>query len=448
MRQKANRSGILFTTVFLISLSLFLLLTGMYVQTKSKMETAQMEQLVMINGNKINNVISKLLYKTQVLAALAVQSDGTAENFTQVAATVLDDPSIKNVLLAPGGVVSEVYPLEGNEAVIGLDFFAPGKGNKEAMEARDSGQLVLGGPFDLVQGGQALVGRLPVYTKESDGQKSFWGIVSVTLNYPQALDEVGLEQLQQQGYAYEIWRVNPDTNERQIIANSAYKYDRSARFVEKDISILNAKWSFRISPVTMWYRYPETWILGISGFIISCMIAFFAINIKNLKQMKNELEILTTIDPLTGALNRRGFLIALDEMMKVPDQKLTLCYMDLNRFKNINDQYGHNAGDKILQKFSETFMRYAEKNYLFARIGGDEFIQVFIGEEAQAKMDSFFNQIRIELKYSGILCGEEEIPLEFSCGKAVFPEQGKTVDELLSAADSDMYINKMQNKSS
>lgn len=446
MKHKANRTGFLFTTVFLISLIFFLFLTGMYVRNKSNMETAQMEQLVMINGNKINNVISKLLYKTQVLAALAVQKDGTAQNFSQVAATVLDDPAIRNVLLAPDGVVSEVYPLEGNEAVIGLDFFAPGQGNKEAIEARNSGQLVLGGPFDLVQGGQALVGRLPVYTKDAKGQKIFWGIVSVTLNYPQALAEVGLDQLQQQGYAYEIWRVSPDTNEKQNIANSNYKYDPNARFVEKDITILNAVWSFRISPVTMWYMYPETWILGISGFIVSCLIALFSINIQNLKQVKNELEILTTIDPLTGALNRRGILSALDEMLQVPGQRFTLCYMDLNHFKNINDHYGHNAGDQILQKFSETFMRYAKKNHLFARIGGDEFIHIFIGEEAQAQKESFFDQIQNELKHSGVKWGEEEIPLEFSCGSADYPEQGKTVDELLSVADSDMYNNKSRNK--
>jgi len=125
-----------------------------------------------------------------VLSALVIQNDGEIENFKQVAAIIIDDPAILNVLIAPSGVVSDVYPLQGNEAVIGLDFFGEGAGNKEAVMAKETGQLVFGGPFDLVQGGQALVGRLPVWIDMPDGNNAFWGLVSVTLKFPQILDGI------------------------------------------------------------------------------------------------------------------------------------------------------------------------------------------------------------------------------------------------------------------
>lgn len=433
---------ILFITAFLLSLCVCFSITAMYIHNKSSMEYAQMEQVVLVSANKINNVITKLLYKTQVLAALAVQNDGDINEFDQVAATISDDPAIKNVLIAPNGIVSNVYPLEGNEEVIGFNFFESGNGNPEAIEARDSGTLVLGGPFDLVQGEQALVGRLPVYTKDSYGNKSFWGLVSVTLHYPQALDGAGLDQLQNQGFAYEIWRISPDTNERQVIANSNYSYDHNALYVEKNITILNATWQFRISPIKSWKQYPETWILGTLGLLASGLIAFFSLNTYNLKVMKMELEILTYVDPLTEILNRRGILSALTKLVNEPDCKFVLCYIDLNKFKSFNDEFGHNTGDKILKQFTKTFTKHTNKKHLFARIGGDEFILVFKDTDSETKTQTFFDVVKHELDHVYVDDYIKGIPITFSVGKAIYPSQCQDVDSLIHCADSDMYQNK------
>ncbi|MFR5881500.1 MAG: hypothetical protein ACLUEQ_12225 [Cloacibacillus evryensis] len=72
--------------------------------------------------------------------------------------------------------------------------------------------------------GQALVGRLPVYTGR-DSVEKFWGLVSVTL-YPEALNGAELDQLKAQGFAFEIWRINPDDGKRRVIAHSGYLYDQ------------------------------------------------------------------------------------------------------------------------------------------------------------------------------------------------------------------------------
>lgn len=442
MRYQHSKQIILLISTFTISVCVCFSITAMYIHNKSHMEYAQMEQVVLVNANKINNVITTLLYKTQVLAALAVQKDGNSSAFDQVAATISDDPAIKNVLIAPNGIVSNVYPLVGNEEVIGLNFFEPGQGNAEAIEARDSGLLVLGGPFDLVQGGQALVGRLPIYTKDSSDHPSFWGLASVTLYYPQALDGAGLDQLQNEGFAYEIWRISPDTGERQVIANSNYSYDPGARYVEKSITILNTTWHFRISPVKSWQQYPETWIFGIIGLIISGIIGFFALNAYNLKVIKTELEILTYVDPLTGALNRRGILTALTELLRKPDCKFVLCYMDLDKFKFFNDNFGHNIGDKILQQFSDSFTKKITKKHLFARMGGDEFVLVFKDTDSVAESQALFDVVKHELNHSYVDECLKGIPITFSVGKAVYPSQCQDLDDLLHFADRDMYQNK------
>lgn len=434
-----------FAVVFLISFVICIFVTIAYIQNKCQLEYIQMEHVALTKANKVNNVISKLLYRTQTLSALVIQKNGDVKNFEEVAATIIDDPAIRNVIIAPDGIVSDVYPFAGNEKVIGLDYFSDAAGNKEAIAAKQLEQLVLGGPFDLVQGGQALVGRLPVYLDENEDKKQFWGIVSVTLNYPQALEGAELEELKEQGFAYEIWRISPDSNERQIIANSNYTYNKNANYVELPMSFFNAEWYFRLSPIRNWYQYPETWIYSIVGFFISILIGFLVMHNYDLNQMKSDLEELTVKDTLTGILNRRGAFHALEGLTCVPDKKFVLCYMDLNKFKMINDNFGHNIGDQVLRYFTTTFEQHINKNHIFARMGGDEFILIFKDTDSETEIDLFFNHIYKEFEKKLVLNKKQSIYITFSIGKAIYPKDGNSIDELIAAADSAMYQQK-QNK--
>lgn len=431
-----------FIVVFLVCFVICIFVTITYIQNKCQLEYVQMEHVASTKANKVNNVISKLLYRTQTLSALVIQKNGDVRNFEEVAATIIDDPAIKNVIIAPDGIVSNVYPFEGNEKVIGLDYFSDAAGNKEAAAAKQLEQLVLGGPFDLVQGGQALVGRLPVYLDGEQDEKQFWGIVSVTLSYPQALDGAELEELKEQGFAYEIWRISPDDNERQIIANSNYTYNKNANYVELPMSFFNAEWYFRLSPIRNWYQYPEMWIYTIIGFFISILIGFLVMHNYDLNQMKSDLEQLTIKDALTGVLNRRGAFQALESLLGITDKKFVLCYMDLNKFKMINDNFGHNIGDQVLRYFTSTFEQYINKNHIFARMGGDEFVLIFKDTDSEVEVDLFFNHIYKEFEKKLVLNKKQSLYVTFSIGKAVYPKDGVTIDELIAVADNAMYQQK------
>lgn len=439
--ERSSRQSFSFVVTFIISFALCLFVTGMYVRNKSELEFSQMEQIVETRTHKINTVISKLLYKTQTLSALVIQSNGDVKDFERVAATIIDDPSIRNVILAPDGVVSHIYPLEGNEQALGLDYFSEGAGNKEAILAKQTGELVLGGPFELVQGGHALVGRLPVYINAQEG-RYFWGLVSVTLSYPQALEGAELEQLHQQGFAYEIWRVSPDDNQRQIIAHSNYSYNKNSRFIEQPIQIMNANWFFRLSPIRNWYQYPETWIFSISGILISLLFASLVHHNRDLRMVKTELEDITYNDQLTGILNRRGLFKALDALCAEKDTVFTLCYLDINKFKTINDTLGHMAGDFVLQQFAQIFQEHLHPDeHIFARIGGDEFILIFKDVGQIEDTESFFTEVAQDLQ-NATLVEDGASSVTFSLGRAVYPQDGTVIDELIRAADSKMYQHK------
>ena len=272
---------------FLITFLLCGIIGFFTVQNRVNTEKEQIERLILEHSNRLNDVISKQLYKTQALAALVIRGDGTVDNFQKTAAVFAQDvPTLANFLLAPDGVVTDVYPLEGNEAVLGLDFFneAGHAGNIEAIQARDSGELVMAGPFMLRQGIMGLTGRYPVYIDTDTEGRVFWGLVSVSLKFPEALDGTGLTMLDNRDVSYELWRINPDTLEEQVIAGNSDLHNTNTVYLERLVNIHNAQWYFRIYMTTSWYEYPETW----SSLLLALSISFFVAFIMQSKRTADE----------------------------------------------------------------------------------------------------------------------------------------------------------------
>ena len=275
--KKLFKSTIIF---FLVSFLLCAFVGVTIVESKMNAEKLVMENLITEKSRRVGEILLSLLHKTQAVSVLALRNY-EPEKFKQVAAMIIDDLAISNIFIAPDGIVTDIYPLDGNEAMIGLDFFSEEAGNKEAVRAKETRQLVIGGPFNAVQGGQIIVGRLPVFISELDGSERFWGLVSVTLKYPQVLDGARLEELYSQGFDYEIWRINPDDGERQIILGSGFARGTSlqvaggknARYIEKPYLIKNAEWNYRVYFRRSWYEYKETWLLLLGVLGISVLVA-------------------------------------------------------------------------------------------------------------------------------------------------------------------------------
>jgi sensor domain CHASE-containing protein len=89
---------------------------------------------------------------------------------------------LRNLAVAPGMVIRMVYPKEGNDKAIGLDYRLVPEQFLAVERARESRQIVLAGPVHLVQGGTGLVARLPVYLHDRSGDEYFWGIISAVID--------------------------------------------------------------------------------------------------------------------------------------------------------------------------------------------------------------------------------------------------------------------------
>ena len=114
---------------------------------------------------------------------IRTEPDMDTERFNQLAKQIFHRySSMKVIAIAPDLVVSNVYPLEGNESVIGLDYRKVEDQKDLVIEARDNNELTMAGPIKLVQGGIGLIVRYPIYIDSPDKGRYFWGIVSAVLD--------------------------------------------------------------------------------------------------------------------------------------------------------------------------------------------------------------------------------------------------------------------------
>jgi diguanylate cyclase (GGDEF)-like protein len=126
-------------------------------------------------------------------ANIATQANFDPASFDALCDHVLrTDSLLRNIAVAPGLVVAYECPLKGNEKAIGLDYRKNDKQREAALRARDSGDVVLAGPVDLVQGGRGFIARLPVFVDGGDETRRFWGIVSAVVDLDALYGDAGL----------------------------------------------------------------------------------------------------------------------------------------------------------------------------------------------------------------------------------------------------------------
>lgn len=146
---------------------------------------------------------------------------------------------------------------------------------------------------------------------------------------------------------------------------------------------------------------------------------------------------LARADTLTGALNSRGFIEQSTRMLAglAPDESISLAYLDVDNFKEINDKFGHSEGDLLLRRVVEVISQELSPGDLVARLGGDEFVAVCprlqFGEVRQL-IERIQQQLRDASRQSGW-------PVTFSIGVVTFTKHPGSVDQALKLADAAMY---------
>lgn len=150
-------------------------------------------QVSLIRAKLEGHINSNIQLVRGMVATLSSEPAMEQRRFSELAGKILAGrPQVAHVSGAPDLVVRLIYPLSGNERALGLDYTRHPAQREAALRARDSGEMVMAGPVDLVQGGSAFVGRFPVFTTDGQGQRHFWGIVSSVFNVKRLYRDSGL----------------------------------------------------------------------------------------------------------------------------------------------------------------------------------------------------------------------------------------------------------------
>jgi diguanylate cyclase (GGDEF)-like protein len=152
-------------------------------------------------------------------------------------------------------------------------------------------------------------------------------------------------------------------------------------------------------------------------------------------------------DALTGLANRRHFLRVADERLAAGARSTQLCAMlliDLDRFKPVNDRFGHAAGDAVLVAVAQRLGLALPIEHFAGRLGGDEFA-VLLGPASDLKIEYCAEQLSRRISRP-IIYGAEELRVGASIGVALSPDDGRGAAALLAAADERMYDRKRRRR--
>ncbi len=176
---------------------------------------------------------------------------------------------LRSVQLAPDAIVTYVYPLEGNEAAIGHDLLGDADRRQAVLDTIEAGTTMVAGPLDLIQGGTAIIARVPVFTGED---REFWGLATVLADWEPLLADAGLDAL-------------PDDVEVAVRGANATGADGPTFFGDEavfagdpitfDVKLPTGSWQLGIIPAGGWAAqvWPETTFVAIAGLIVALTIA-------------------------------------------------------------------------------------------------------------------------------------------------------------------------------
>lgn len=399
-------------------------------------EAVRLETQVTLSELRVwlESEINSVLYLSRGLSAYIVaRPHAPPGELALVAPYILrGSEHIRNIGLAPGNIISFVYPLSGNEAALGLDHTRDPKQWPIIQQAIAHGDMLVSGPLPLVQGGIGLIARSPIFIDEGK-ESRYWGLVSIVIDMDSLLAAAGL-----------------DDNPSGIALRGADgKGARGAQFfgpqgVFQDPDVLKQPVNFRHSQWEVGV-VPDYSLKGQSGMrarlllytLLLAIVMLLLQLIRGFSRARHQ----ALVDSLTGLPNRRLLLERANQLIALARRNNTgfaLCYVDLNGFKPVNDRYGHHAGDQVLQETALRLRHALRAVDTVARTGGDEFVLLLPGIESAESVDAVLQKLSVALRVPVHSKGQSLV-VGASMGWALFPREAGSLDALLALADSRMY---------
>jgi len=259
---------------------------------------------------------------------------------------------------------------------------------------------------------------------------------AVTLISPSVKEVLGYRPEEMQGKFLKDFYCTP--GEREKIVQALIKGNGKASLVEawlrhKDGSPV---WISTNAYVRFDNRHEPMYVEGLAR------------NITERKELESKLEHFAKNDGLTGVLNRRAFLEEVEYQIDISHRyswSFSFAMIDLDWFKNINDEFGHHAGDDALRFFADTCKNIFRKTDVIGRIGGEEFA-VLMPETGIKSANDMLIRLRNNLSKDPLMINGRMIELTFSSGLVFLNTQDESITSLLKRADNLLYQAKAEGR--
>ena len=359
-------------------------------EKEQKRETSQLNATTY--GEHIKNDITDGIEITNALEQVLISENGEIHHFDTIAENLMSD-AIESVQLAPDGIVTDIYPAEGNETGK-IDLLHDKDRGEISCYARDNHTIITQGPFNLKQGGYGIAVRNPVYLKDENGQEYFWGFTIVILRVPDIFSD-SISTLSNFGYEYRLSKTDTPWSD---VYKVVYQSDGTLTHpVSYHFSIGGENWRFEVTPGNGWTN---------NRLIVTISVIFTAI-------------------------------------VLLPDTHFVVALLDIDDFKFVNDIYGHAYGDVALKNLADSMKSFFPSDALLGRNGGDEFCILLPNctyEDAREQLQQF-TMLPKTFSYKG-----KDRPFYISLGYAEYPTFAASRAQLMHCADVALYEIKLHGK--
>lgn len=445
MESKIHFRNPLRSIIAAVTCLLFLVVAEIIVKQDHQLIDAFHKMELNNRANLLRNSIEREINTTLQLSSglivyVSTHPEVDSLEFKSLAAALIKKaPYIRNIGLAKDNVISHIYPFEGNEKAIGLDFMKTPAQRDAVLRAISEENTVIAGPVNLVQGGVGLIGRIPIYSAE-ESQK-YWGIASVVVAFDQFQNHI-VSLSDSLGISVALRGKDGFGDSGEVFTGESTLFEEKSSSVLIPIKLPVGEWQLAAKANFKSPIHSNAIQIRLFGYILSLLISLL---LYLLLRAYEEHHHLSLHDTLTGLANRRLFDEQIKHSLALAQRRKSLMgilYIDLNKFKPINDTYGHKTGDIVLKTSAERMIKTLRKADIIARVGGDEFIVILQDLQTVATHTTLVNKLDFALSEPITLPSGVKVDISASIGVAIYPANGETIPHLMKHADQEMYRKK------
>lgn len=411
---------------------------------QERVQVEAKEQLSILRSNLEAELMADI-YNASTLATLITLLPNEEERKLNIAANRILNKSkrISVIGIAENDIVRYLFPLQGNESVLGLDYRTVPEQWVQVQKAKDIEEIFIAGPVKLVQGGLGLIVRVPVF-RDPAFNDDYWGVISAVIDFDSLLRETGVIDF---SYRYHMTISGYDSGGEFGDVFFGQPSKSGQVYAKEQVHFPYGGWSLavysddRLEQQVPWYILQLARLVGYP-IVLAMSIALIVIYRLYIVADSRALH-----DELTQLPNRRYFMQSYKQQFEIAKRykkrySFALINIDLDHFKHINDTYGHDAGDKVLVACAERIKSSLRRSDIVARMGGDEFLVVVHNPKTEENIQALLKKLRFALCSTPVIYDEELIYLRTSMGYAMFDPEMTSPQQMMKIADERMYQQK------